>query len=492
MIANLHIGALSRVIFFPILKSMCFMTALIGCDLNDERKPPASPTKLNSTTLPNNTPGPPRNCLLIVIDTTCAAHCSAWGYERTTTPNLDELAKAGVRFSNAYSQAPSTVPSVWSYMSGQYPIPSSSEGLLMLEDSTDTVAEVFQRGDFNTFGFSENPFISESLGFTQGFDNFTSLPPLLDGKYERRNQNATRRLLEKAQVSIENSSDAPWFAYIHLFRPHSPYLAPEPYGSHFMTPQDKSLASPELEHALMSGESTPELNSDIDALSSGLDYVIASYDGNLAYVDGLIGGFIANLDAKAALDNSVVIITSDHGESMMQHGRIGHGIDLYEEFIHVPLVVWAPSIPGFEPGVVDEKVSVLDLFKTLVEIFELESPDQLDGASWLPLLKGQRQDRTTKIFAQNLVGDKVSVRKGDLKMIANVDVQTRELVSQEVYDLRTDPAETTNIMTNGKAFDELHDALQKYVSSWPDPPVVESDVLSEEQTEQLEAVGYLN
>ena len=433
------------------------------------------------------------NCLFIILDATHAAHLSAWGYSRETTPNLDALAAQGARFERAFSQGPSTRPSNWSYLSGLYPIPSARDGTMVLGNEIVTLAESFSHAGYKTFGLSENFFVSEQFGFDQGFDHFETMLPMIRKDFLSRNNEASAYLLDEAFKQISLSEASPWFGYVHLFRPHAPYLAPEPYGRHFMVEPDRTNASVELEQRIAKGELTLEMNESEELLADITEYLVASYDGNLRYADHLVGEHLNRLREQGALKNTVVIIASDHGESFMQHGEVGHGDLLYEEYFHVPLIIWAESMEGFQPGVVDTPVALIDLYPTLVELCGLDSRDDLDGESLLPFLQGSSRPGASSIFAQTLEGDKVSMRAGRAKLIVDLNPETNQIVSRKAFELGNDPGETVDLSRIAQiqeGLGRLQGMIEEYIGQWPAERPAGRE-LREDEVAELEAVGYI-
>lgn len=480
-----------RTVFRIVAAIVLITVSTTGCDAGQKREVEVESASAMDTgpvitdaMLRGDTDSAPRNCLFILIDTTHAKHMSAWGYERNTTPNLDLLAKNGVRFSRTTSQAPSTGASTWSFLMGRYPKPADNNNLVHLAPSERPLSQLFSESEFATFGFSENPYISKELGYSNGFDKFEWVPPFVHN-LSGRHENATQELFEKAYDAIE-SSDKPWFTYTHVLRPHSPYLAPEPFGKLFMTDDMGDVASIDLENDILHG-TMEEFNHDFSPES----YMRASYDGNLAYVDHLVGRFLERLANLGVLKETVVVIASDHGEEFLQHGSYSHGIRLYDELLHVPLIVWAPSITGVERNVVDVPVAMVDLHPTLVELFSLDGSDGTDGTSLMPFLRGESRPRVENIFAQNVAGFRVSVESDNVKMIASLQLQSREITNIEVFNLEEDPGELENLWSPERPFDDLRRRLEDYISKWPENPKLSDGALTQEQKDQLEAIGYI-
>lgn len=470
------------------------MLILCGCFSESRSRPfigPVEPAVLVDSSFDVSSNAKTQNCLFIVLDALHAKHLSAWGYDRVTSPNLDLIAEKGVRFSYAYSQAPSTIPSTWSYLSGQHPIPPGDDKLLRLSSARTTMAEQFADAGFNTYGFSENPYVSEELGYSRGFDTFELMLPLESGVISSRRQEVSAQLLEGALNAIKSSGDNPWFTYVHLFRPHNPYYAPEPFGEAFMTEEGRAVASLEVEEGLSVGNSERDTYRDILSIPDPISYMINSYDGNLAYVDALVGRFLKEIEATGDLENTVIVIGSDHGESFMTHGHWGHGKFLYEEYVHVPLIIWAPALDGFKTGTVETPVAMLDVFPTLAEVFSLSATDTFDGDSLVPFLIGKSRPQNA-IYSQTLITNKVSIRKEHTKLIATLNETDKSIISFRSYDLDSDPGERTDLWSNDGSFEELEVDLREYITAWPDPEQSETTPLTSDQIEQLEAVGYVH
>lgn len=433
-------------------------------------------------------PGKP-NCLFIVLDTAGAKHMGAWGYSRRTTPQIDALANRAVVFEKAYSQAPSTLGSTWSFLTGRYPIPkrSAASELLQLRDIDFTLAQAFQAEGYKTFGYSENPYISEEMGFGQGFDRFTDYPALDEAQSGYRDHSSTISMFEDATKAISEAANWPWFSYMHILRPHEPYLAPAPWGTQFMDAEEAQTATDEQERGLWNG-----LRVQRRTLSEyAVDYLIDSYDGNLSYVDYLVGQLVGYMAQSGMLENTVIVIASDHGEAFMEHEQLGHGFFLYEELLHVPLIIYVPESMGVKPKRVDALVEMVDVFPTLAEIFDLDTPDALHGRSLLQALIGNDLPLKEILYAQTLAADKISVRIGHEKMICIVDPVTRELSDFEVYDKAGDIAELNDLYTAEYPIEHLLEAGRKYVARWAMIQALDGGEVSDALKEDIEALGYL-
>ena len=186
-----------------------------------------------------------------------------------------------------------------------------------------------------------------------------------------------------ATKSIMEAGNSPWFSYLHVLRPHEPYLAPKPWGTQFMDAEEAETATETQERGLWNGLRVQSR----DLSEYAVDYLKDSYDGNLSYVDYLVGQLFGYLAQYSLLENTIIIVASDHGEAFMEHGRLGHGIFLYEELLHVPLIIYVPESMGMKPKRADALVEMVDVYPTLVEIFDLNTPQVLHGRSLRGLLR---------------------------------------------------------------------------------------------------------
>lgn len=375
--------------------------------------------------------------------------------------------------------------------------------VIRIQQEDQTLAEIFRQNGFATFGFSENPYISESKGFDQGFDQFTyyraTIPGTSDAP-ELRDHSATDAIFERAReaIGMAQDKDQPWFGYIHMLRPHEPLLAPSPHGTQFMNknvPASEALEKRILQKIRRGGQAVKRAE---------LQYVIDSYDGNLAYADYKIGEFLDWLREENLFEDTVIVIASDHGEAFLQHGLYGHGLAVFEEFIHVPLIFRVPEPVGVQPGVSMEIAEMVDVVPTLVEIFGLDTSETLHGRSLLSEMRGQPLAPKPATFAQALGTYLLSVRIGNLKMICAFDPNTRELSDAGYYDPRTntfsrfaifdldkDPGEQKNIYTGDYPVDEFVAAATEYLARWPiDLDFSDTDD-HDELRDDLEAIGYL-
>ena len=330
----------------------------------------------------------PPNIVLIVLDTTRPDRLSAYGHEAPTTPFLKSFAKSGVRYERSWSVSSWTLPSHATMFTGVHPdVHQATQETQEMLGKVDTVAERLQRSGYQTAGFTNNPWVSEKVGLSRGFQTFSHMWVL---RKERRAQtepltrNATLVEVER-WMEEDLSSRKPFFVFINLIQPHLPYTPSQNAAKHFFdSTADYNAASKRFEGA---GKLTVRHYQGIKPLS-GKDWgaLKALYEGELRQVDHVTKQLV-NLLKSAREQETVVIITSDHGEHHNEHGHFAHVFSLYEELVRVPMLI---SGPGFEAGaVVEEPVSLLDLAPTILAIAG-SSTDDLTGVDLRGAIPAER------------------------------------------------------------------------------------------------------
>ncbi|MCP4201424.1 MAG: sulfatase, partial [bacterium] len=313
------------------------------------------------------------NLLLITIDTLRADRLGSYGYDHAETPNLDRLAAEGVRFENAYSPVPLTLPTHSTLFTGQYPFTTGVRinGVHYLDEAAVTLAEQFRDRDFDTAAFVSAYVLTSKFGLDQGFDEYEDSLDLGDNLFrftsEIRADETYRRFSAwladwKTKEHSGRAKPRRFFSWIHFYDPHLPYDPPAPYAERF-----------------------PE----------------SPYDGEIAFVDYQVGKILANLEGSGLLDSTLIVVTSDHGEAFGEHVEEGHGLLTYNETLRVPLIVYAPE--GLSGGrVIPDPVGIVEVAPTLAELCGLE-PGDFDGGSLVPLLEGAERPEPSLYF-ESLAG----------------------------------------------------------------------------------------
>lgn len=321
------------------------------------------------------------NILLISIDTLRADHLSVYGSPIDTSPTLVGLARTGTVFSNAYSTSSWTTPAVVSMLTSVLPtrhgvnhgIVKDDRALVGQEVITNDLpilAEVLHQREYQTFGVAANVHLDGAFGFARGFDHY-DCPGFV----------GAARVLETVRTwKAKIAPDKPYFAWIHFFDPHEPYVPREPWMTQFLAGRPRH---PELEN-VPSARRFEKMN-----LSDELvDYVKLLYDSEIRFTDDYVGRVLAELGAT---ENDFVIVVSDHGEEFGEHGLFAHGQSLYEASVRIPLIMRFPG-ERFANVTVSETVSIMDVFPTILEVAGLPAIPALQGTSVIPALSGEAKE----------------------------------------------------------------------------------------------------
>jgi arylsulfatase A-like enzyme len=415
--------------------------------------------------------GKPANVVLITLDTVRAANLSLYGYSRPTTPALDAFAARGVVFDHAFSTAPWTLPSHGGLFTGRWPHELSASYTTPLDRTHLTLAEYFGRRGYRTAGFAANlGYCSHETGLGRGFQRYEDYPRSLGqvaasstlvrtiadnfrlrwllGTDEHLNRVPARTINRRFLEWLPADDDRPFFAFLNYFDAHEPYLPPPPFDRRFGPGRARGRHSP-LHHWLWNpsvahGNMGPaERQEELDA-----------YDGALAALDQSLGALMHHLRAQNLLGNTIVVITSDHGEEFGEHGVYDHGYSLYRASLHVPLIIVAPDrVPSGHRVVAP--VSLRDLAATLVDLVQPADGGTFPGRSLAPLWMSADPDltRVSPVFAEaepspdqpdwfpSSRGRMQSVMAGGMRYIRNGDGR------EELYDFAHDPWETTDLVT---------------------------------------------
>jgi len=425
--------------------------------------------------------------ILIVIDTLRADHVGCYGYERTTTPNLDAFAETAVRFTYANGASSWTVPSMASLFTGVYPWRhgihsaqvSGERGVAtqpVLNERFLTLAETLQEAGYVTFGVSANGHMAPEYGMGQGFDNYQ----VFDFANLINVQEALKDYRRPLRQAIRRGN--PYFLYIHYFDPHHPYMPRRPYWRKWRTglPNDEVI---EYNHA----------QKFMKLVTKGfffehpdqMELLVDLYDSEIAAVDAAVGKLLGSLPGA---DHALIIITADHGEAFGDHHNMIHGEDLYTETLRVPLLLRRPR-QADAGRVIDTPVSLVDIYPTLAAVAGAASPNYLDGLDLQPIMAGEQPKRLLYGSTRRAKDYLWSAIIGDgYKWVwhENADLQ-------KVFSLSSDPLELHDL---GEASPELRQEFREKWRARPRtgvlfPPEVTGKEISEEKRRELESLGYL-
>jgi len=400
------------------------------------------------------------NIVLFTIDTLRADHLECYGYDRVKTPNINRLASEGILFEHNIVQAPLTLPSHSSIFTGTHPLYHGmrDNGGFYLEENHITLAEVLKTNGYSTGAFVGAFVLDSRWGLDQGFDYYYDNFDLT--KYKTVSLDSVQRrgdeVLAEACKWLEKNSQDKFFAWIHLYDPHTPYNPPEPYKTQY----------------------------------KGRRFGL--YDGEIAYVDLLMGDFRSFMEEKNLMEKTLIIFTSDHGESLGEHKENAHGFFIYDSDIRVPLIIRFPE-NKFQGSVITNQVRSIDIMPTILNMLGGRSPESVQGESILPLLLGKQGGEAFSAYSETYWpryhygwSELKSLRKGQYKFI--------DAPKPELYDILEDPGELNNLVNKKAALGhemkrELEALIDRYSAEGIEeagPKKIDNDSLI-----KLQALGYI-
>ncbi len=396
------------------------------------------------------------NVLVITIDTTRADRIGCYGYHLAHTAAIDSLASEGVRCANAVSSAPITMPSHTSIFTGLFPPAHGvrDNGAYALGEEAVTLAERLRDAGYTTHAFVSALVLNRRYNLNQGFETYdddlwAEEDPKLFMIRERQAPKTAELFLSWLQ-SWNAKKTKPFFTWIHFFDPHQPYHP------------------------------------------SAADLAICPtpYDAEIAGVDRQIGRIIDTLRADGVLDDTLVIFTADHGESLGEHGEQTHAIFVYDATVRVPLIVHYPRL--FKPGVYEGPIRSVDITPTVLDVVGLKATNAMDGRSMLAPLRGKETPPPLPQYSESLLSE-VGFGMAPLYAVRDGGYKYIRAPRPELYDLRKDPGELTNILAQeprvGARLDaELTSLLE---ASGKHAVKAAANPMTRETEESLQALGYL-
>ena len=419
------------------------------------------------------------NVILIVVDTLRTDHMGAYGYNRNTTPYIDKFKKDSMLFKNAISASPWTIPSLGCLFTSMHPTVLGYRGKpIRLNEYFLTLAEVFKGNKYTTGGIVSSAFASSRLGFGQGFDSYD------EENAQGHGYISSPSLTEKAVSFLESHKQENFFLFLHYFDPHYDYVLHEDYD-YF----------PDYEGPLFSRQ---PLIREIRKIASSLSpddiaYLQALYDSEVNFTDKHLGILFAKLKELGLYDDALIIFTSDHGEEFCERGDywIGHSTKLYQELIHVPLIIKLPG--NSSQKTVEDYVGLIDLMPTLVDSLGLKIDVKYEfEGEIINLIEGKRSENPEIISQTFNNASLLSVIEGGLKLILNTTDN-----SSEFYNLDGDPEERAMVEgERGEAGVRLKTALQKWQKNAEQKRnrfklEIKNPDFTPEQLEALKSLGYI-
>jgi arylsulfatase A-like enzyme/Flp pilus assembly protein TadD len=402
----------------------------------------------------------PPNVLLITVDTLRADRLGAYGYSRAKTPNVDRLADEGTLFTDAIAAAPITMPSHASIMTGLLPPAHGvrDNGAFALSDDAVTLAERLKAAGYETRAFVSALVLNRRYNLNQGFESYDDdLWAEDDPKlFLIRSRHANRtmdRVIEWFDKWYEEPQRKPFFAWVHLFDVHQPYHPPG-----------------------WARAVTPTL-----------------YDASMAYVDAEVGRLLQTLRVTSLLDDTIVVFTADHGESLGEHEEKTHAIFVYDATVRVPLIIRYPGPGRFRAGLrYDGPVRHVDIVPTLLDALRLPGAEQTQGVDLLPMTLGKAPRRELPQYSESLLSE-LGFGMAPLYAVRENGYKWIRAPRPELYDLKRDPQELNNLYPQAKEISAKLDAeLQKLLDDSRSRAIASRDnPMNKETLEALQSLGYL-
>ena len=439
---------------------------------------------------PAQDPPPRTPVFLISLDTLRADRLTVYGHDRDTSPAMARLfGDGGTVFDRCLASAGSTLPSHMTMFTALRP---SEHGVYLADSVLDawipTLAELLRDAGVATAAFTENGWVGKNYGFDRGFARF------VENKSAEVDhpEGEIRNTFGGAKAWLEANRDRRFFAFVHTFQVHDPYVPPEPYRRLFGDLPPSWGARHAAQHR-------------IDALD---------YDREIRFTDDQVGDLLGWLDKQGLAENTIVIVTSDHGEEFAEHGHILHGLHLYEEIVHVPLMMCGPGIDAGRR--VTDTAGVIDLMPTVLDFFGVPVPEHASGRSLAPYFDGGRADDADRVrFAEHwsvfALGPRHRIMPYERPSFAVFD-GTKKLMRYKIdgelvyrfHDLAGDPREQRPLANDGEDFERLRDLIDGYHAAATEhravlrarlegnAPAAVATPMDAERKQKLRALGYLD
>jgi len=396
------------------------------------------------------------NLLLITVDTLRADYLGCYGNQKIETPSVDSLAEAGILFKHAYAHNVVTLPSHANIMTGTYPIFHGIRDDIgfRLGEKFVTLAEILKKNGYKSAAFVGAFVLDSRFGLDQGFDlydDFYGSPDSLAefSMVERRSE----KVVEPALEWLLANGKSRWFCWIHLFDPHIPYRPPQPFK---------------------------------DRYKGNL------YAGEVAYTDFCLGRLVDYLKSNRLDRETLIIFTSDHGESLGEHKERTHGIFAYNSTLHIPLIFCQPRIFS-KPKVIQQRVRHIDILPTILDILEMDAPQDVQGRSLFALIKNPKKWKVDDSYFEAMTAQ-LNSNWAPLQGILSGKFKYIDLPIKELYDLESDPREEKNLVEDKKSVvKELDNGLNKLLKGYSSPSSKREQRRKEdlETLKKLEALGYV-
>ena len=456
------------------------------------------------------------NVVIYTSDTLRADHASLYGYGRETTPFLKKLGATGVVFDDCQAQATWTKPSIASLMTSLY---AFTHGIVRDSDTIPpgaaTLAQQIRGAGYVTASMVSTPFVGRATGLERGFDYLYEYPVVLRQHNPQTERDTDSEALNRVVFPWLDAHRAePFLLYAHATDPHAPYNPPAPFDSRFAnaaeTPAfNRAYSSLHGQHQYGGGA----VFSPVMARKAGLDpdrfihQAIDRYDGEIAHNDHSLELLVGKLKQLGILDNTLIIVLSDHGEEFWDHGWTGHGQSVYQELTHAMLLMWNPRLLP-SPRRVSEPVQLIDVMPTVLEALHVKVPVITQGQSLLPLARGQKFDRRGLVVASRFAAvkpeglipenavDSFAIIGPKWKFIFRNKAAKFGVTPVELYDRATDRAERQDVAEqHPEQVEQSMSALRQWIDAQNKIRAIighaGTTTLDAKTLERMRSLGYL-
>ena len=396
------------------------------------------------------------NVIIITIDTLRADHLGSYGYKQIATPEIDALARLGVRFSQAYTPVPITLPAHTALFTGSFPMATGMHDFSgnKVSPGAITLASVLRDRGYTTAAFLGSAVLDSRFGLNQGFETY--FDHFQFSRLDETNVDEMKRrgdlVVDEALRWLRLNPKQPFLLWVHLYDPHHPYAPPEPYTTR---------------------------------------YSARPYDGEIAFADSQVGRLLSYLRDRRLDAGSIVVLAGDHGEGLGEHGEKRHGFFIYNSTLHVPLIV---KVPGFSARVVQDEVSLVDVMPTVLQTLNIPIPPSVQGRSLLGLVLGRPRAGQSQLYSETYL-PLLHFRWSQLRCIQSGRLKYIDAPHPELYDLRSDPHELKNVYdTQNSIAHELHDrlfALLRRYTSATGASAQQKELADPALFERLRSLGYV-
>jgi arylsulfatase A-like enzyme/Flp pilus assembly protein TadD len=399
------------------------------------------------------------NVILITIDTVRADHLGCYGYKLIETPNLDSLAASGVRFRNAFTPVPITLPAHSVILTGTYPMRTGMHDFSgnRLNDTQPTLATVLRQNGYSTAAVMGSAVLDSRFGLNRGFDFYYDQFDF--SRLDERNIDAMMRpgneVIDQALGWLEGNHKKHFLLWIHLYDAHHPYNPPSPYREKYRS------------HL---------------------------YDGGIAFVDAQVGRLVQYLKAHGLYEKSLIVVAGDHGEGLGEHGEKTHGFFIYDTTLHVPMIFKIPGGAAQDKLVVEEAANLADLLPTILDLVGVAQPRDLQGRSLVAAMRGKPAGVREADYAETYL-PRIHFNWSELRGVRYRQYHFIDAPRPELYDVVSDPHELKNLYSTERAIaNEMRRRLGQLVAQYTPAATVktaEATGLDPALMERLKSLGYV-